>query len=113
MSAKIPPIGTLRDKVQLQAKTISQDVAGGHEISYLPITSVWANVSSSNGREMVQADANNISVTHVVLLRFRNDLSLGDRIIYRNRTLEILSLNDLNGKRAYLKCFCLEIEVVG
>ncbi len=114
MSAKkIPAIGTLRDKVQLEAKNMNDDGAGGHVVSYALIATVWANVSPSNGREVREADANNIATSHIVLLRFRSDLSVGDRLIYRSRILEILSVNDFNGHKAYLKCLCSEIVVVG
>ncbi|MCF6344753.1 MAG: phage head closure protein [Devosiaceae bacterium] len=113
MSAKIPSIGTLRDKVQLEAKNMVDDGAGGHLVSYSSIANVWANVSPSNGRSVQIADANSVSISHVVLLRFRSDLEVGHRIIYRSRTLEILSVNDLNGHKAYLQCFCSETVVAG
>ena len=113
MSAKIPPIGTLRDKVQLQAKNMFKNSAGGHEVSYVPIASVWANVSANNGNSMQLADSNMSAISHIVLLRFRNDIGAGDRIIYRNKTLEIISLNDLNSRKAYIKCLCSEKIVRG
>ncbi len=113
MSVKIPPIGTLRERVQLLAKNMVDDGAGGHVVTYSPIATVWANVGSNNGREVLLADANNVSTSYVVLLRFRNDLSAGDRIIYRSKTLEVIFVNDLNGHKAYLKCLCSEIKVIG
>ena len=58
-------------------------------------------------------DARGHWISHAVTLRFRTDLKPGDRIIYRGRNLEIATLADINGRRAYLSCQCSERAVTG
>ncbi len=113
MSDKIPPIGTLREKIELQSKNMSDDGLGGFIVSYSTIANVWASVNAANGREIEIADSRAAKISHIILMRYRSDLSAGDRIIYRNNILEIISINDLNGRKAYLKCYAAQIEVIG
>jgi len=113
VSARIPSIGTLRERVQLQRKNMNSDPVGGHAISFTPLATVWAKVKSLRGRERREADARSAIVSHTVMVRFRSDLSAGDQIIYRGKALEVLSADDLNGRRAYLSCSCIEKSVAG
>jgi SPP1 family predicted phage head-tail adaptor len=54
-----------------------------------------------------------VAISHSVVLRFRNDVSPGDRIVYRGRNLDVVSAADLNGRRAYLSCACSETSFTG
>ena len=113
MSGRIPPVGTLRHRVQLQQKIMSTEPAGGHATTYVPIATVWASISSKSGGDYRGADSRGAKISHVVMLRFRNDLTVGDRILYGGRSLEILFVKDLNGRKAYLECACQEMLVTG
>ena len=108
-----PPLGSLRERVELQSKTQSIDSAGGHQNSYLPLATVWARVTSLAGSLSILGDARAAKISHSVVLRFRSDLKPGDRIIYRTMPLEIVSAEDLNGHRAYLSCRCLQTSLTG
>ena len=113
MRGEVPPVGTLRDRVQLQHRDMALMPDGGHETLFLPITSVWARVRSRSARIMREGDGRAATSTHAVVLRFRKDLRPGDRIVYRGRALEIVEAEDLNGRRAYLSCLCAETAMVG
>jgi SPP1 family predicted phage head-tail adaptor len=54
-----------------------------------------------------------VAISHSVVLRFRSDVSPGDRIVYRGRNLDVVSTADLNGRRAYLSCACSETSFTG
>lgn len=113
MNARIPPIGTLRDRVQLQRKDMSAEAEGGHTILYVPLATVWARVTSLKGHISREADSRGADISHSVVMRFRTDVGPGDRVLYRGRALEILSADDLNGRRAYLSCACAERKITG
>ncbi len=114
MSAKAPPsLGSLRERVELQRKTQTIEGSGGHQNTYVSLASVWARVTSLNGTLGSFGDARAAKVSHSVVLRFRTDLAPGDRVIYRTVPLEIVSAEDLNGRRAYLSCRCLQTSVTG
>jgi len=111
--APSPAIGTLRERVQLLRKTETTEAEGGHTVAFTPLATVWARVHTLSGRLTDRADARAASTTHSVVIRFRSDLSAGDRITWRGRTFEITGTSDINGRRAYLSCSCNEAEVAG
>ncbi|SDG36907.1 phage head-tail adaptor, putative, SPP1 family [Pelagibacterium luteolum] len=109
----MPPVGSLRDRVQLQKREMAPMPGGGHETMFFPMTSVWARVRSRSARIMREGDGRAATSTHAVTLRFRKDVSPGDRIVYRGRALEVVEAEDINGRKAYLDCLCVETAVVG
>lgn len=113
MNERVPPVGTLTDRVQLKRRESVGDGGGGHERLYVPVTAIWARVRSLTGRQGINADGRTVAISHSVVLRFRTDVAPGDRIVYRGRNLEVVSAADLNGRRAYLSCACSETSFTG
>lgn len=109
----MPPIGSLRDRVQLQRREMVLLPDGGHETLFLPLVTVWARVRPRSARMLREGDGRAASSTHGVVLRFRKDVRAGDRIVYRGRALEVVEAEDINGRRAYLSCLCVETAMVG
>jgi SPP1 family predicted phage head-tail adaptor len=113
VSERVPPIGTLTDRVQIKRRESVGDGGGGHERLYVPLSHAWARVRSLSGRQGINADGQAVAVSHSVVLRFRGDIGAGDRIVYRGRNLDVVSAADLNGRRAYLSCTCSETSFTG
>ena len=113
MSETIPPVGTLTDRVQLKRRESVAEAEGGHGRLYVPLGNAWARVRSLSGRQGTTADGQAVAISHSVVLRFRSDVSAGDRIVYRGRNLDVVSAADLNGRRAYLSCACSETSFTG
>lgn len=113
MRAATPPVGTLRDRVQLCRKQATPLPDGGQETLYLPLAAVWARVRARSARLVRDTDGRGATSTHAVTLRFRKDFGPGDRIVYRGRALEVVEASDINGRRAYLECLCVETAVLG
>ena len=109
MNERAPPIGTLTDRVQLKRREMTGESEGGHIALFVPVTSLWARVRSLTGRQGTSADGRAVEISHAVVLRFRNDIKPGDRIVYR----DVVSAADLNGRRAYLSCACSETSFTG
>lgn len=109
----LPAVGTLTDRVQLQRKTMIREEEGGHLTAWTPLGTVWSRVRSVSARQAQQADGRVAAISHMAVLRFRNDIAPGDRIVYRGRSLEVISAEDLNGRRSYLSCACAETAMVG
>ena len=109
----MPPVGTMTDRVQLKKRAMTSEAEGGHVALYVPLASVWARVRSLSGRQDVSVDGRGVSISHVVVLRFRTDVSPGDRVVYREHNLDVVSASDLNGRRAYLSCLCTQTSVTG
>lgn len=110
---RIPPIGTLSDRVQLLRKMTTSESEGGAVAVYSPIATVWARVRQLTARQAFADDARGQMVSHAVVLRFRTDLKAGDRVVYRGRILEIEGVADINGRQAYVSLQCAERVVTG
>lgn len=113
MSERIPPIGTLTDRVQLQRREMTREDEGGHATVFVPVATVWSRVRALSARAAFAADGAGAAISHAVVMRFRQDVKPGDRFVYRGRHLSVVSANDLNGRRAYLSCQCAETAVTG
>ncbi len=109
----MPALGTLRERVQLLRKDQTIGSAGGHNSTLTPLATVWARVRSLAGSPAEVSDGRASKVSHTVVIRYRADISPGDRIVYRSRMLEILSAEDMNGRKAYLSCRCAETRSTG
>ncbi|WEK02780.1 MAG: phage head closure protein [Candidatus Devosia phytovorans] len=113
MSGDIPPFGTLTDRVQLRRRETMDEEEGGQVALFVPISDLWARVRSLAGRQGTSMDGRAVEISHAVVLRFRNDVRPGDRIVYRGRNLDVVSAADLNGRKAYLSCACSETSFTG
>lgn len=96
MSQSIPPIGTLTDRIMLERRVENQG-----EAIFTPLATVWGRV-----RQLSPSSAD--APSHSIVFRFRTDIKAGDRVTYRGRHLHLLSVNDLNGRRAYMSGMATE-----
>jgi len=113
VTAAVPPFGTLTDRVQFRRRETTGEDEGGHVALFVPVTSLWARVRSLAGRQGTSMDGRTVEISHAVVLRFRNDIKPGDRIVYRGRNLDVVSAADLNGRKVYLSCACSETTFTG
>lgn len=113
MSEAAPALGSLTDRVSFQRRETTGEDEGGHAVFFVPVTALWARVRALTSRQVNEADARGVAVTHSVVVRFRTDVKAGDRFGYRGRWLSVVSAGDLNGRRAWLSCACVETGVVG
>ena len=113
MSEAAPAVGSLTDRLSFQRRETTGEDEGGHAVFFVPVTSLWARVRALSGRQVNEAGARGVEVSHSVVVRFRTDVKAGDRFGYRGRWLSVVSAGDLNGRRAWLSCSCVEMGVVG
>jgi SPP1 family predicted phage head-tail adaptor len=109
----MPSAGTLTDRVQLQRRDTALQAEGGQAVTFVPIASLWARVRTLTMREERDGDGRGYGISHSVVVRFRTDVSPGDRFVYRGRTLEVRGTEDLNGRRVWLGCRCAETGFAG
>jgi SPP1 family predicted phage head-tail adaptor len=110
---RLPAIGSLRDRVQVQRRDMNGEGEGGHAVVFMPMGTAWARVRSLSARQGQVEEGRGVSISHSVVLRYRADIKPGDRFVYRDRKLEVISAEDLNGRRAYLSCACSENAITG
>lgn len=113
LRVRTPPLGSLNERIEFLAAQTAIAEGGGHETLFNSVGTAWAKVLRSDGRPDAAGDGRGAFATHSVVVRFRTDISPGDRVTYRGEMFEILSVGDLNGRRAYLECRCRQREVRG
>lgn len=109
----LPRIGMLTDRVQFQRREMAREDEGGHVSVYVPVKTLWSRVRPLSARAMFDADGRGAAGSHVVVTRFRPDVKPGDRFVYRGRDLEVMTAEDMNGRRTWLSCLCHERAVTG
>lgn len=106
-------LGSLTDRVSLQRRVDTSELEGGVTHMFMTVSSVWARVRTLSTRLAMAADGRTAEASHSVVVRFRSDVSVGDRFGWRGRWLEVVGVNDLDGRRAWLSCTCAERGVAG
>jgi SPP1 family predicted phage head-tail adaptor len=84
--------GTLRDRVTVQQPTETRNSLGESLLSYTAFEVVWASVQGVSAREFLLAGQQQVEVSHRVKMRYLTGLTPQMRILWRGRTLEIISI---------------------
>ncbi len=105
-------VGKLRDRVQIQKRTAVADKAGNTDLTWVDIAKAWAQISPMSGEEAQRAGHTEGTTMYVVRMRFRSDLARRtskDRLIFGTRTLNIVSVRDIDEGRDKLVLDCAEV----
>jgi SPP1 family predicted phage head-tail adaptor len=96
--------GQLRHKVALQAETITQDPTTGDMTKvWTTFANVWAQIAPLSGREFIAASASQSEVQGKIVIRYRDDVSSANRVVYRDQYYRILAaLPDAESGREHL-----------
>ena len=84
--------GTLRDRVTVQQATENRNRLGESISEWTAFEVVWASVQGVSAREFLLAGQQQVEVSHRVKMRYLNGLSPQMRLLWRGRTLEIISI---------------------
>ncbi|HEV7276143.1 MAG TPA: phage head closure protein [Devosiaceae bacterium] len=109
----MPPPTALHDRVELQRTEMTPDGAGGHQRVHVPRATLWAKVTALGARQVYVDDGRAVAITHTVVIRHRTGVRPGDRFLYQERPLEVVSAEDISGRRRFLACRCRETAVQG
>jgi len=102
--------GRLREKVEIQSPTVSQNTDGEPSITWATIAGgrVWAAVEPLSGNEAMIAQQVNAGITHRVRIRYRSDVTTKHRLSYRSRILDINSIVNVDERREQIEMLCTE-----
>lgn len=103
-------IGRLRERVAIQAMSVTQNTSGELIETWATAATVWASVrpGAINERFSAAAGQRASEITHTVRIRFRTDITPKKRLLWETRELEILGQMDPDGKRSDLVIMCKE-----
>ncbi|MFT5175959.1 MAG: SPP1 family predicted phage head-tail adaptor [Hyphomicrobiaceae bacterium] len=105
-----PRIGALRHRVTIEEPVRTADEAGGAEITWQTVASVWAEIQPKTGREVFESDQLGGRVTHDVRMRFRKGVTPKMRI-FHNALTDIRFAANVGERGEWLICACEEVTV--
>jgi SPP1 family predicted phage head-tail adaptor len=89
--------GELTQRISFQRdESTTVDDYGQVTRSWNTYYTTWASVRPLSGREQEQGMARQASISHRVRIRFKADILHGDRISMGSRTLEIVSIRNID-----------------
>jgi SPP1 family predicted phage head-tail adaptor len=104
-------IGELRHRVVLQQKTVTEDALKQQSETWVDVTTVWAAIEPLSGREYFAAKQVNAEVSVRITIRYRKGVTPDMRVVFGNRTFEVLSVIDPKERRESLILMCREVPV--
>ena len=84
--------GLLRERVEIQRPTETRNPLGEVSQAWSTYATRYASVQTMRSREVLNAGQVGLNITHKVRLRHLEGLKSSDRIQWRGRTLEIVSV---------------------
>lgn len=104
----------LRHRLTLQEEVQTPDGFGGYARTWQDVADVWAEIISlagtikSAGREILFAGQLQAEVSHRILLRYRDDVAAGMRLVFENRAFNIQSVVNTDEKNETLELLVQE-----
>lgn len=97
-----------RHKVALQSRTTTVSALGEASHTWSTYAQAWASVEPLTGREYYENRATQGEVTHKVTMRYRAGIGPEQRIVFRSRNLEIVSVRNIEERDRLLVLDCRE-----
>lgn len=108
---KRPAIGRLRHRLTLESATRTPDGGGGASESWATVATVWASITPTGGSEAIDADALTGRISHEIVFRHRPGVAPVMRLRRGNRVFEIAAVIDIDERKRWLKCLCMERDL--
>lgn len=102
--------GTLRQRVTIQAPTVTTNERGAQTPGWSEVATVWADVRTPTGRERSGDNLTVATLSHVVTMRYRAGVTAAHRLVWGDRVLSLVATPDPDNRRRVLVCQCQEIE---
>jgi len=98
-----PAIGALRRRVTLEVPARVPDGGGGAAIGWTTVATLWAELKSLSGAEVIVAEGLQGKVTHEITIRRRMDVSPAARLRYGARIFVIWAVLDRDGQDPFMR----------
>lgn len=84
----------LRQRLTLQKEVHAADGAGGYIRSWQDVADLWAEIIPLRGKEGFFAARLQSTVTHRILIRYRQGVDAGQRLVFESRAFHIRHVAD-------------------
>ena len=104
-------IGRLRHRLTLESATRTSDDGGGAVETWTTVAQLWVRITPTGGTEIDDADGLGGRITHEITLRHRAGVTPVMRLVSGDRRFEIMAVIDIDERRRWLKCLCMERDL--
>ncbi len=96
----------MRERVSIEAEINSDDGMGGSVHDHEVVAEVWAKVMPAKGGEKLFAGQVQDSLTYLVTIRYRDDVTAANRLVWQDKPLNIRAVvnNDMHNRYLTLEC---------
>jgi len=101
-------IGALNKRITLQSRTKTSDGMGGFTTTWSDVATLWAAVWPVSAKEITQADATVMLVSHRIRIRHRGTLTSSYRIKFGAQYFNIVSIINQNEAGKWIDIMCKE-----
>ncbi len=105
--------GKLRHRIELHSNIPTRNAQGEQIDSWAKYATVWASVEPFNGKELLNAQQISAEVTQRVKIRYYSGVKPEHRVIFKDRTLEIVAALDIAERRRSMHLMCKEVVIDG
>ena len=101
-------IGKRRHRITLQARVKTQNTTGEKVPAYADYRTIWAKIETLTGRELENAKQVTSEVTHKVNIRYNSNVTVTNRVKFRDRVFDINAALDPDERKKQLDLYCKE-----
>ncbi len=98
--------GSLRDRVTLQAKSVTRDAMGGEVITWTDQASVWANAKPLRGREYFAAHQEQAEISIKFTIRYLSGVTSNWRVLWRGQQYDVVEPIDVDARKVSWELLC-------
>lgn len=100
--------GRLRERVTVQQAAETRNALGETVLSWSTFAERWASVEGVSSREALASGQQDVTITHRVRMRYLSGMTQNMRIVWRSRTLNIVSLLEYDNRTEHV-AICEEV----
>jgi SPP1 family predicted phage head-tail adaptor len=98
--------GLLRHRITYLVKDVSRDAMGGEIVTWTEFDTDMADVTPLSGREYFQALQVNAEYEIRFRVRYRDDITEGARLVWRDKQYDILHVIDVDARKRTTEMLC-------
>lgn len=101
-------IGSMNNRIAIQAYTSVADGMGGFTNTYATWKTVWAAIWPNSAKDVIQANAPTMVVSHRIRIRYLSGLTTKHRVLFGTRYFSIVSIINPSEKGEWMDLLCKE-----
>lgn len=101
--------GKLRHRIAFQERTETKGVQGGITPSWTTVAFRWAEIKPLTGKELVNAQQIESTISHMVRFRYLPLLTTKLRILFKQRAFGIERTRNVEERNIEHVCLCTEV----